>query len=426
MWMSVKIKKILVILLLVLYAEPGLSRELKLEDLIEAALKNSPRILSSRSRTEAATFRIPQAGSLPDPMFMFGYQNEGYRRYTYGEMQGAQYVFSASQTLPLAGKRSLKAETAAKDSDSIKTQHEGLQLNLIARVKELYFDLFLAYKSIDLIRDRQSLFANIEEVALGRYSSGKGSQQEALMAQTEKYMLLEKEELLQQKIESLEAMLKAAVGRDEAAGLGKPVEPAITAMLLKPHETLVRAAERSPEIRSKTLMVAAAESRKKLAQREYYPDVTLNGSIFPRGEEFQDMWSLTATVNVPLYFKTKQNMAEKEAAAALLEARHELEDVKLMVVAAVKDNLAILKTSEKLMDLYKNGLILKNYQDFELSLSGYVTGKVEAIVAITRLKTLLEYETQYWGQRMEREKAIARLQAIIGDLEAGSGDTPHE
>ncbi|MGZ6276095.1 MAG: hypothetical protein ACXWMI_08300, partial [Syntrophales bacterium] len=49
---------------------------------------------------------------------------------------------------------------------------------------------------------------------------------------------------------------------------------------------------------------------------------------------------------------------------------------------------------------------------FELALSGYGTGRVEAIVVITRLKTLLDYDLLYWGQFVEREKAIARLCSI--------------
>ncbi|HEX8948164.1 MAG TPA: hypothetical protein VF790_04330, partial [Dissulfurispiraceae bacterium] len=54
------------------------------------------------------------------------------------------------------------------------------------------------------------------------------------------------------------------------------------------------------------------------------------------------------------------------------------------------------------------------YQDFELALSGYTTGKVEAITTISRLKTILDFETAYWGQFAEREKAIARLDALAG------------
>jgi hypothetical protein len=73
------------------------------------------------------------------------------------------------------------------------------------------------------------------------------------------------------------------------------------------------------------------------------------------------------------------------------------------------------------MDLYKSGLIPKNTQDVELALSGYATGRTEPIVVLSRLKTLLEYENQYWTQFTEREKAVARIHAIAEGLDSKSG-----
>jgi len=41
---------------------------------------------------------------------------------------------------------------------------------------------------------------------------------------------------------------------------------------------------------------------------------------------------------------------------------------------------------------------------------------------ISRLKILLDYESLYWNQFVEREKAIARLQAITEGLASVPGD----
>jgi outer membrane protein TolC len=108
-----------------------------------------------------------------------------------------------------------------------------------------------------------------------------------------------------------------------------------------------------------------------------------------------------------------------EAKANVRQAKQELEAVKLMIAAALRDNYSMLRSAEKLMNIYKNGLIPKNTQDFEQSLAGYSTGKTEAINVISRLKTLLDYEAQYWNQFVEREKAISRLNAITAGLTAG-------
>ena len=422
MWTSGNyLKPFIFFMAVFLLGTSAFAQELKLDALIEEALRHSPDILASQARIEAARYRIPQAKSLPDPMFMFGYQNEGFDRYTYGEMQGAQWMFSASQMFPFPGKRSLKGEMAARDMESLEAMHDLLKLRTAARVKELYFDLFLAYRNIDLLQDRRALFVRIEDLTLARYAAGKAMQQEVLMAQTEKYMLLEKEEMFKQKIRSLEAMLHAALGREMGPPLKRPVDPVYQPFLLDADEALRMALSHSPEIKARNKMIEAADAKVQMARKEYFPDFTVNANYFNRRGDFKDMWSATTTMNIPLYYKTKQEPAVLEAKASLNQAKQELEAVKLMVSAAVQDNHSMIRSSDKLMDLYKTGLIPKNTQDVELALSGYATGRTEAIVVISRLKTLLDYETLYWVQFTEREKAIARLQAITEGLNSGPG-----
>lgn len=398
-----------------LFTNYAFAEELNLQQLIDEALKNNPEILIAEAKINASKFRIPQAKSLPDPMLMFGYQNEGFRKlYNFSDSPDSQWMFSASQTFPFPGKLSLKGEMASWETESLRAYYEASQLKTISRIKELYYELFLAYKNIDLIKDRTILFSRIEDAALSRYSTGMASQQEVLMAQTEKYMLIEKEEMIRQKIQSLEAMLNAALGRDVNSNLGRPAELSSTAFPQNMEFLIDTAYINSPEIKVKEKMIAVAEAKVQMAQKEYYPDFTINGSYFLRNKEVPDMWSLTATINIPLFYKTKQKQAVNEAGATLSEARHELESTKIMLSSAIRDNYSMLRTSEKLMDLYKNGLIPKTYQDFESALSGYVTGRVEAITVISRLKSLIEIETLYWNQFIEREKAIARIEAITG------------
>lgn len=391
------------------------ANELNLQLLIDEALRNNHEILAAEAKINASNFKIQQAKSLPDPMLMFGYQNEGFRElYSFSESPDSQWMFSVSQTFPFPGKLSLKGEMAALDAEGQKAFSEVIRLRTIARVKEFYYELFLAYKNIDLIKDRTNLFSRIEDAALSRYSAGMASLQDVLMAQTEKYMLIEKEEMLGQKIQSIEAMLNATIGRDVSSPLGRPAELSYTEFTHNMEGLINMAYANSPEIRGKERMVAMAEAKVQMAKKEYYPDFTINGSYFLRNKEVPDMWSITTTINIPIFYKTKQKQAVNEAMASLSEARHELESTKIMLSSAIRDNYSMLRTAEKLMELYKNGLIPKVYQDFESALSGYVTGKVEAISVISRLKSLIELETLYWNQFVEREKAIARIEAIAG------------
>jgi len=402
---------------------------LKLQELIGEAIKNNPEIQAGEARTKAAEHRISQAASLADPMFMVGYENEGtsnlytFNRDVNGMPADSRWMFSLSQVLPYPGKLALKGAMTARDAETLQAMTASIRLNTILRVKELYYDLFLAYTTIDLLHDKALLFSRTEEAALARYATGMGPQQEILMAQTEKYMLLEREEMEKQKIQSLEAMLNAALGRDGSRPLGgRPEMPFYKPYTKNLDELIKESRNNNPMIRAKDKMAAASEARVQMAKKEFYPDLTVGGTYYARGEQYPDMWNLTATVNIPLFYKKKQEQGVLEAESTLQEAQKDVEATRAMVFSTLRDNYAMVKAAESLMALYKRGLILKVYQDFESALAGYTSGKVEAITVISRLKTLIDYELSYWNKFVEREKAIARLQAVAGimDYEAGT------
>jgi outer membrane protein, heavy metal efflux system len=413
MWMSAKIPGLFILILSFFAPCTILAADLELSSLLEEALKNNPDILASQARIEAAGYRIPQSKSLPDPMVMVGYQNEGFSQFTYGESSDAEWMFSASQEFPFPGKLALKGSMTESDLESLKAMHESLKRKTEDRVKELYYDLFLAHKNIDLLKDKADLFKRIEDLALSRYAAGKSMQEEVLMAQTEKYMLLEKEEMFRQKIRSYEAMLSAVLGRKVTVSMGRPSEPVYQPFIFNADEAESIALKNSSDIKSINKMKEAAGYKVVMAEKEYYPDFTVTTGYFRRGGDFMDMWNASVSINIPLFYKTKQEPAVREARASLNQVEQEFEASKLMISASVKDNMSMVKSAEKLMDLYKNGLIPKNSQGVEAALATYTAGGTGMITVISLSKTLLDYETQYWQQFAERGKAIARLEAIM-------------
>jgi len=402
--------------ILLLAAAPVRAEDLDLRWLIEEALRNNREMLAAQSRVGAYTHRIPQAGSLPDPMFMFGYQNETLDRYTYGEAIGSKWMFELSQTFPFAGKRGLREEMARADAESQKGAFEALKRRVVSRVVENYYELIFLYKSLDIIGDRKALFTALEEAALARYASGMAPQQDAIMAQTEKYMLQEREEILRQKIQTLEGVLNLLIGREANRPLGRPsslMEARLDATL---DELVKKAHEQSPEVWAKEKMIAGAEAKVSLAKKEYFPDVTLNAGTEQRSGAYDDMYKLTASINLPVFFRSKQDPALREASAQLLEAKHDLEATKFMISSTIRENFAMATSAQRLMELYRNALIPKTSQDYEAALTAYSIGKADALTVVTRLKALIEFDILYWKQFSERQKAIARIGTYTGDL----------
>ncbi|MCE5312755.1 MAG: TolC family protein [Nitrospiraceae bacterium] len=388
---------------------------LLLKDLIDEALRNSPEIKAAEMRTEAAQHRVPQVSTLPDPVVSFGYQNEGFSRYTYGKEQGAQWMYSVTQAFPFPGKLSLKGETAAKDAAALREGYGNSKTKLIQRIKELYYDLALAYKNLDLLQEQSSLLKMVADIAAARYAAGRGSQQDVLAAQTEELLVLEKQEMLNQKVQVLKAGLNNAAGRDASAQLSRPVEQKHSPYALSQGEAAARALAVSPEVKTRQRLVEAAQVRVNFANKDLLPDFSVTGSYFDRRGPFLDMWSLTAAVSIPIFSETKQKQAVKEAEAMLREAQSELETAKLSISSGIHENFSVLRSAESLMNLYRNSLIPKARQDIEAARAAYTAGRSDASGMVARLKSLIELEALYWNQSTEYQKAAARIEALAGD-----------
>jgi hypothetical protein len=70
------------------------------------------------------------------------------------------------------------------------------------------------------------------------------------------------------------------------------------------------------------------------------------------------------------------------------------------------------------MQLYRKALLPKSRQATDAALASFSSGRLEASMALVKLKAPFDYELTAWQQQVQREKAIARIKAMTGDMEA--------
>lgn len=403
--------------ILLVLCRPLAAEELRLSDLINEARQKNPELRAAEAKAVAAHQKISQTTSLPDPMLEVGYQNEGLRQYTYGESLDAQWMLGASQTFPFPGKRELLGDMATLEADSAVASVNALKLKIVERITEIYYDLLLSHQEIGLIEARAPLLAKIEETALARYASGVGTQAEVLMAQTEKYLLIEKAAMAKRKRETLEAMLNRAVGRPADANLGTPTAESPTPFPYSLDKLIRQATEKAPDLVAMRKMSLAAGKRLDMSRKEAWPDLTLSAKYSARGGGDPDMVSLTASVPLPLFYGRKQKAGIAEADWNMRAAEQDLEAGRLAITADIRDNYAMIQAADKLTALYAGALIPKARQDVDAAQAGYAAGKGELGMVLTKMKSVLDYELLARQQYAEREKAIARITAAVGGLD---------
>jgi len=172
--------------------------------------------------------------------------------------------------------------------------------------------------------------------------------------------------------------MTAAVGRDSHLPLGRPVEPAAATLAAAEDDLVQTAIENSPEVQSREKMLKASEAGVHMAEKEYYPDLTLTGTVATRGGPYEDMWSITATFNIPLYYKSRQGQALASARAMSSAAIHDLAGIKAMLASNVRESCSMVRSSDQLMELYRKGLIPKTEQILSYPLPDTATAKSRA------------------------------------------------
>ena len=388
-----------------------------LGDLVTTALQNSPEIKAAEAKAAAMAQKVSMEGSLMDPMLSVGYQNEGLKKYNYGESPDAQWMFSLAQTYPWPGKRTLLEDAAALDAEAEKASAEMVRREVIVKVTQAYYDLVLITKELDLIGARRPLIEHMEDIALKRYAAGTLTQDEVLMAQAEKYMLQEAQEMAMSRKETAEAMIRQTLGVTDPPSLGRPVESLPTVFAYTQNELIDRADRESPEIRMREKLMLASAQRLERSKKDAWPDVTVMGKYSSRGGGLEDMAELTFSVPLPLYYKNRQGAGISEASWVNSGTQKDLEASKLKAASEIRDNLAMIHAAERIMQLYRNALIPKSRQVIDAALASFSSGRLEASMALSKLKAPFDYELTAWQQQVLREKAIARIKALTGDLE---------
>jgi outer membrane protein TolC len=378
--------------------------------LVEEALARNPDVLAVREAVDAARNRPPQARSLPNPMFSVTYTNDGWSP-TLGTEDMTTLAFMWEQDLPYPGKRRLRGEISAREAEQVEQRLERAGLSVAARVKRAYYALLLSRDLLDLIREQEEIWKQIEGVARARYTVGQGAQQDVLRVQIEvtrvEQLRTEQEAEVQIRVAELNRLLdRPATG---------PLET--TAHLaLRPFEsglddTVERLSGISPELKSAGVAVERANLAVALARKELKPDFSVQGGYMNRGG-LPPMWQAGFGVSVPLYRKRlSAGLAEAEAQARSLERL--VESVRLQLRFRTQERLAQLQATGKIAELYRRGIVPQDRMSVDAALANYQTGKVPFIAVLEALTTL-------YNDRATHLKLIASHEQIRASLEEAS------
>jgi cobalt-zinc-cadmium efflux system outer membrane protein len=251
-----------------------------LEGVLFIARRLSPELAARALEVEAAQARVTIAGSWDDPTLRV--TSDEIDR-TSGPRQN-KMIHSVEQEIPLWGKRDLKEDAARAEVDQVAADSRSAETELIEKVKVAFAQY---YQTDQVIRSTHALHGivhNFAKLAQDRYAQNRGTQQEIFKAEVENARI--ETEIAQQA-----AALRAAKGRMNAI-LARPIDaplaepsqlrPLPPRELLAPTALLERARSGNPAFRSTTAVISEAESNRRLAEKSWYPDITVSAGAIDR------------------------------------------------------------------------------------------------------------------------------------------------
>jgi outer membrane protein TolC len=307
----------------------------------------------------------------------------------------------------------LAGEEAHKEADSEGHMYRAALLEKTAELKEAYYEWFSIRKDIEITGKSRDLMERFEKISRARYSVGKGIQQDVLKAQVERSTLEQQLEVLEQRRASIEARIEAMLNRPPGQPLGCPTEVQRSEFSLDLNSLMDLVKQNAPRLRARQSEVDARAVGIERARREYRPDFNLSFQWQKTAAMFPDYYMATAEVKLPVFFWRKQRFGAEEAAARLSESRENYQATQQELILATKDQYFKIRSSERLLDLYRSGILPQASLALESAVASYEVGAVDFLTLLNSQATVLTYEMQYYEELAKHEQALARLEPLV-------------
>lgn len=405
-------------------ASAGTPGPLELDSAVRQALEHHPALAQLRAEA-AALHTVPeQAGALPDPTVSFGAANLPVDTLDLDQEPMTQIQLGVSQAIPFPGKRRLRREAAAEHASAADHRLHEQQLTITAEVRRQWWQLFHLDRTLDVVQRNLDLMRDLVKVAETRYSVGDGLQQDVLLAQLELSRLLNRHLALEGRRQAAAAELNALLNRPPARPIVLPSRPASLSLPEVPEvgALLTRANTARPLLAAQRDLLDAAGTRLDLSRREVYPDFKVGagyglrqGHDPLRGEPRSDFVSVTLSVNVPLYFGSKQARGIEQHHHEQRAARFMLDDALRQVETAITAERARYRASREQARLLHDAIVPQAEQTVASMLAGYQVGKVDFHNLVNSRIRLYDAQIQYWQSVSDAKQALAVLAAAVGE-----------
>lgn len=378
------------------------------------ALEANPEIQLAARQLGIAQARVPAAGALDDPGFM--YRGWGVPLRQPWDLNQGQNMFMITQALPGLGKRGLRSVQAKDEVAAAKAMLENKRLEVLAKVRRAYNELLLNRDELRIHDEQVAIARQGLEAARIKYSVGNVPQQDVLKAQIALTRLADHLIMLRQAGQLAEATLDTLMGRDPAAPIGVTgqYQPAEGLPPLAELEQL--AVAHHPQLSAATALVNRDESGLKLTQKSYSPDYSVSAGymLMPGVSPVRNTYMAEFSVNLPWLNRRRHDSEIQQAKASLEAAQAEYELEKSALFQQIQEALVRAQAAHELLTLYGQTLRPQAQSTLRSTVAAYENNRTDFLNLLDSQNEMLDVETSYVSAASEFESRLVDLELAIG------------
>jgi outer membrane protein len=415
--------------------------EMTLEQLVEIALDNQPRIRSAQAALEGADARLgtARAGYFPNVSTTLGYNrqtsnqaggvnpatgNISMRRVTGESVNRQDFTARFSQNVFDSFRREWRVQGAREDQHAAKFDLSTTRQDVVLNVQGAYYNYILARRLVEV--NQEAVRRNIQnlERARGFFEVGTRPKIDVTRAQVD---LANAELALVRARNGLAVSfttLNNAIGVPEHPLYRVPEELEIPPQTVKPEELLATleestrvALENRTELRALRARIRSAEANLTLAKRNFLPSLSADANWNYRGQElpYAPNWVVGALLTVPVLNPPLFSQVD-EAAANLASAQASEEITAQNVILEVQQSFVDLVSARERIRTAEV-LLTQARENLELAQGRYQVG-VGPLIDVTDAElALTQAESENIQAIVDFKLSEARLRKAMGLLE---------
>jgi cobalt-zinc-cadmium efflux system outer membrane protein len=399
--------------------EPRIGENPNLSDYLRYAALNNAGLKAAFERWRVAVEQVPQAQSLPDPKFTYGY----FIQEVETRVGPQENRLDIMQTFPWFGKIEARTDAAAAAAKAARQQYEAAKLKLFFEVKDAYYEYVYLARAIKIAQDNLDLVRHFEQVARTKYAAAAIGHPDVIRAQVELAKLEDHLKTLEELRTPIVARLNASLNRQSLGMLPWPQEEKqeFQAENVSREKVIALLRQQNPQLKALDFERQAAVSRVELAKKKFWPDVGVGlgwidtGSAMNPGtpDSGKDPIILMFTMNVPVW-RDSYRAAERQAKADVLRTSQQKTETENTIVASAERALYDFEDSGRKINLYGDVLLPKAEELVRASETAYQGGTVDFLSLINAQQKLLEFQLQYERAVADNQQGLARLQMLVG------------